>query len=69
MTLNYLALKQKLTEDIVRAIRENPDKPYDEIAQTFGVTRAVVRYRAKLAGIAPRKAGRIAGVSPQKAGR
>jgi hypothetical protein len=65
---NYFLAKQELNDAILRMVRERPDLTHDEIADALGVTRAMVHYRAKLAGI-KRPKGRISGQSPQKAGR
>jgi hypothetical protein len=59
------AMTEAMREAVVKAVRENPDKTYSEIAQLHGVPMAQVSVWARGAGIrrkSPRGEGRIRGL-------
>jgi alkylated DNA nucleotide flippase Atl1 len=59
------AMTEAMKEAVVKAVRENPDKTYGEIAQLHGVPMAQVSVWARQAGIrrkATRGEGRIRGL-------
>jgi len=58
-------MTEAMKEAVIKAVRENPDKTYREIAQLHGVPMAQVSVWERQAGIrrkAPRGEGRIRGL-------